>query len=173
MACLIVIKVFYNIIIVNKCHIHYSFHAELTADIQWHNGWDGPLRVECPNQHGFYNVKSVHDNGKEDRLWEWNCQRVASTNYDDIYWTDYVNWFDQPISHMCNPNYYLCGVDSYHENWAEDRRWNFKCCHSPNHFLRTCGITGYVNGWDGPMDYRVGASQVITGTYSYHDNGKE
>ena len=74
---------------------------------------------------------------------------------------------------MCNPNYYLCGVYSYHENWAEDRRWNFKCCRSPNHYLLNCGITGYVNGWDGPMDYRVGGTQVITGVYSYHDNGKE
>ena len=34
-------------------------------------------------------------------------------------------------------------------------------------------MSGYVNGLDQFMDYSVGDNQVITGAYSFHDNGAE
>ena len=141
--------------------------------MQWQNSYDSPLKVQCSNKEGFYLVKSQHSNGAEDRQWEWHCRRVATKNFDKTPWTGYINSFDEPIFFNCQKNHFLCGVESYHSNHAEDRRWKFKCCHSPNHFTRNCHLSGYVNSWDGWMNYQVGNNEVITGVYSYHRNDKE
>ena len=66
-----------------------------------------------------------------------------------------MNDFDQPISFLCAHNYYIAGVDSYHDNHHEDRRWSFLCCNSPGHYSGYCYITGYQNSWDGYMDFRA------------------
>lgn len=36
-----------------------------------------------------------------------------------------------------------------------------------------CWTTGYVNGWDGVMNYQCPGNSVMSGMYSVHDNGKE
>ena len=144
-----------------------------TADIQWNNDWDARLLVECGDKQGFSRVRSQHDNGREDRLWQWDCHTIAKASWDNCYWTDYVNWWDQPFYYQCAANYVLAGVDSYHDNGVEDRRWKFRCCHAPNHFTKGCFVTGYVNDWDAWMDYGVGIPHVFTGAFSYHDNGRE
>ena len=118
-------------------------------------------------------MKSQHSDGTEDRQWEWTCRNVATKRFDKEHWTDYVNSFDEPIFFNCPKNHILCGVESYHSNDAEDRRWKFRCCHSPGHFTKNCYLTEYVNEWDGMMDHSVGKNEVITGVYSYHSNDKE
>ena len=47
-----------------------------TAVAQWNNRWNGPLRVVCPAGQGLYRIYSIHDNGREDRLFRWYCKRV-------------------------------------------------------------------------------------------------
>ena len=47
-----------------------------TAVAQWNNRWDGPLRVVCPAGQGLYRVYSIHNNGRQDRLFRWYCKRV-------------------------------------------------------------------------------------------------
>ena len=82
---------------------------------------------------------------------------------------------------MCKANYYICGTSSYHDNGPEDRRWSFKCCRSPNHYTQNCEMSGldvydsveYVNGLDQFINYTVGDNKVMTGAYSFHDNGAE
>ena len=146
----------------------------MVVDLQgYQNGYDQHLKVECSNQQGFYRVKSEHSNRAEDRRWEWFCRRVTRTNFDDRYWSDYFHGFDEPIFFSCRANYFLCGVESYHSNGAEDRRWKFKCCHSRSHFTRNCALSGYVNSFDQRMDHSVGNSEVITSVYSYHNNHHE
>ena len=131
--------------------------------------------MECGNQEGFWKIRSEHDNGAEDRVWEWSCRRIAQTDFDRVHWSDWtVNDFDQPFMFLCPSNEFLCGVDSYHDNGPEDRRFNFKCCHSPSHFTRNCQITDYTNWFDQPIHAELShGSQVFTGVYSYHDNGAE
>ena len=41
---------------------------------------------------------------------------------------DYVNAFDKPVVYMCPADFFLAGVQSYHENPYEDRRFKYKCC---------------------------------------------
>ena len=45
-------------------------------EVHYQNSWDGDLYVECCSGDGIYKFQSVHDNGKEDRLWRFDCKRV-------------------------------------------------------------------------------------------------
>ena len=147
----------------------------IDVDVQqnWQNERDRTLKVECENRKAFYRVRSEHSNSREDRRWEWSCRTMAKSNFDDTYWTDYVNDWDKVFFFSCKANYIMCGVESYHKNDAEDRRWKFKCCSAKSHFTRNCELSDYANDFDRTMDYDVGGSKVITAAYSYHSNGKE
>ncbi len=125
--------------------------------------------MECPDQEGIYQFKSIHDNGPEDRVFEFNCRRTAKTNIDDSYWTDFVNGYKLPAMFQCNPNYFLCGIESVHDDGSEDRIFKYKCCHAEFHFTMNCGFTGDLNEFDWPIDYSTSGSQVLTGMFSYHD----
>ena len=129
--------------------------------------------MQCGNQQGIYKVVSEHDNGREDRRWQWYCRRHSITNFSHQYWSDNVNEMDQPLFFHCPANYILCGASSWHSNHQEDRIWRFKCCRSDNHFTRNCALSGYTNWFDHRIDYYVGDSRVMTGAYSYHSNHEE
>ena len=156
-------------------HVHYLYIAltEEIALVQWQNTWDGVLRVQCGNRAGFKRVRSQHDNGKEDRLWQWDCANIAQSDFDDCFWTGYVNSYDQPFFFQCRANYILNGVESNHHNGHEDRQWKFRCCKAANHFTKNCYLTHLINDWDAVMDYSASNTYIFAGAYSYHDNGRE
>ena len=87
--------------------------------------------------------------------------------------TDFVNKWDKPLYFMCGKDQYIAGVESYHDNGREDRVWKFVCCSLSGLKILSCQLTGYVNYFKLPMNYQVGNQQIITGVYSYHDNGQE
>ena len=140
---------------------------------QWQNELDRLLRVECPDQDGIYEFKSVHDNGAEDRLFEFNCRRTTKTEIDDSYWSGFASGYDLPSMYQCIPNFFICGIESVHENANEDRIFKYKCCHAKLHFTSNCGMTDDLNDFDGPVDYSLSGSQVMTGMFSYHNNEVE
>ena len=39
--------------------------------------------------------------------------------------------------------------------------------------MSNCLYSGFVNNFDGPLDYAVPDGYVLRGVSSYHDNGKE
>ena len=122
----------------------------------------------------MYAVRSVHDNQREDRRWTWQCRNLVSRNSQPrCYWTRDVNDYDEQIAFLCRENYYLAGVESYHHNYYEDRRWSFYCCSSPGLSSSNCYITDYQNSWDGVLDFRAHHHEFITGIFSHHDNQKE
>lgn len=44
--------------------------------------------------------------------------------------TDYVNAMDSPIVFQCGSGV-IHGIESYHQDTYEDRRFKFKCCNLP------------------------------------------
>ena len=144
------------------------------AMMQYHNEFDGPLSVSCETGQGMHKVSSVHSNSAEDRAWSWYCKKIINTGSPRCSQTvDYVNNFDLPMNFMCPRDEYAAGVESYHDNRYEDRRWKFTCCSVPNHITASCRQTGYVNEFDKSMDFTAQSDEVITGVFSYHDNGRE
>ena len=146
----------------------YNEYAELQ---DWQNKVTENLNMRCNDQQGFYRVKSEHFNFHKDRRWQFFCRAVSDSSFEDAYWSGYVHEFDKPILFMCHPNYYVCGAKSDYKYFYGDRRWNFRCCRSENHFTKNCDLSEYVNDFDKPMEYSViGAERVITGVFSYHNN---
>ena len=50
-----------------------SSNLNSLAEIQYQNEYDQRLQAHCQGKDGMYKVISVHDNKKEDRVWDWKC----------------------------------------------------------------------------------------------------
>ena len=144
------------------------------ARAEYLNRFDGPLYKNCHGLQGMYRVASVHSNHHEDRVWTWECRNVVSSGHiSGCSSQGYANYWDSPMNFMCPVNQYIAGVESHHDNGREDRRWKFTCCGIHHRITYSCRQTGYVNDWDAPMNFYANHGEVITGVFSYHDNGRE
>lgn len=146
---------------------------EYMAQLQWQNEWDGQLSKACPTGQGFYRVRSVYDNGRGDRRWEFYCREVVKGNPTCTKSSTYINNFQKYISFMCGKNQYIGAVESIHENSKEDRQWKFTCCSAPSQATRDCRLTDYVNHLNGNMDFQANDGEVITGVFSYYATGQK
>ena len=137
------------------------------------NEFDQPLDFQCPTGYSIDHISGYHNSDYEDRVYCYSCQKV-SVNYTDCYDTGYVNDWGQPVVTVCKSNqYYIAGVDSYHSNPNEDRRFNYKCCSSSQFCTKNCFTVGPVNNYDGNMAYSVKGSNVIVGAFSIHEDEPE
>ena len=149
-------------------------HVHLPRTARWQNEMDHPLLVSCGRKQALQRVRSYHSNDHEDRRWQWDCRAVAKLDWSYCYWTGYQNTWDQPFVFECPHNRVLTGVNSYHHNKHEDRRWRFRCCEAPRHFKENCDWTGYINNWDTNIDFNlIGTQRVFVGAFSYHHNTHE
>lgn len=55
--------------------------------------------------------------------------------------TEYVNDWDEVLVFQCQHNSYISGIDSYHNNHAEDRRFKFYCCETVGKLLRPNSVS--------------------------------
>ena len=46
------------------------------VEVHYQNTWDGNLHIECSSNFAIFKFQSVHDNGREDRLWRFDCKKV-------------------------------------------------------------------------------------------------
>lgn len=90
--------------------------------------YDGSWTRECTHTQVLTFVESWHSNGHEDRQFNFGCMHFQNTKHGSCYWSNYVNDMDRDIHFNCASDYVLAGVQSYHSNSHEDRRFNFKCC---------------------------------------------
>ncbi|CAG0899962.1 unnamed protein product [Darwinula stevensoni] len=116
--------------------------------------------------------QSVHHNGREDRIWSFDCGPVE-TGYSACSQSGYVNQYDEPISYLCPGNGVVAGVASVHSNTAEDRRFDFKCCYLEGVFWTDCYVTSFLHDFDRPLDYSVDPGYYIVGGFSIHSNRQE
>ena len=154
--------------------LNYTSLAKIRDRRYYQNEYDQRLYKQCDSGNGVYAMRSVHDNHREDRRWNWQCRSLVSRHsLPQCYWTRDVNDYDEQIAFLCRENYYLAGVESYHDNHHEDRRWSFYCCNTPGLSSSNCYTTGYQNSWDGVLDFRAHHQEFITGVLSHHNNHKE
>ena len=115
------------------------------------------------------------------RWWyDYNQQRWR-TGLHDIIWdsgTDapLINHYDGVLNYgFTDCSSAIIGIGGVHNNHHEDRKWWVRASvvKTDNRQLGDCVWTGYINDWDGGMDYQVGSNQYVSRVYSYHDNGKE
>ncbi|KAL0196377.1 hypothetical protein M9458_009949, partial [Cirrhinus mrigala] len=67
------------------------------------------------------NKPSQHDDGFEDRVWEFGCE-ITFDPAADCFLSPYANDFDQAFTYECPPDHIITGMSSYHDDGFEDRR---------------------------------------------------
>ena len=77
----------------------------------------------------------------------------------------------RPLPLTFNPHPF--SAPSHSPTTQEDRRWRIGCRRIAGASLTSCSWTNYRNGWDAYLWYQAPTRYAITGTASYHDNGKE
>ncbi|XP_033726357.1 dermatopontin-like [Pecten maximus] len=93
------------------------------------NDFDGPVLYECPGDDFINGIRSVHDNGKEDRRWSFQCCSLRGHVRDKCHFTGYVNQYDGPLSYTVPDDQLIHGTNSIHDNGPEDRIFAFEVCH--------------------------------------------
>ncbi len=139
------------------------------------NNYDEEHSIECPNGYGLCNLKSEHNNDREDRIFDYACCRVTGTvRSASCTWTHYgETYYDEPISFMCPRHQYMGGTASRHDNSREDRQFKYQCC-SGGFTSRGCEMTNFLAGWDQKIDYSAPRhGYIIAGTASKHSNQHE
>ncbi|XP_045166148.2 hemagglutinin/amebocyte aggregation factor-like [Mercenaria mercenaria] len=144
----------------------------LGTDGNYINDMDGRLHFNCPmaNQ-SISQIQSYHVNRYEDRRFRMNCRTLpGNVQYfsTKCYNTGYLNEMDKVLDFNCGRNGYINGVQSYHSDHYEDRRWKVRCCEVPGMFLVNCSTTSWTNDWDGYQSFTLPTGQVLSGAYSYH-----
>lgn len=150
---------------------HVPWYTDRSTD---NNDWDEWLFFECAGSDQAINyIQSTHDDGKEDRLWQFGCGIYTEWQTSDSYWTR-ISDYDNEINKSCNDGF-ICGFSSFHNNGKEDRRWRFKCCNQEEYGTTRADTSGTVgpNTWDDPVNVDLDYPKYISGVYSVHDNGKE
>merc|ERR1711998_257935 len=137
----------------------------------WINGWDGNMHWATPNHVFWSGLRSVHNNGREDRLYSPLLTRNGA-NIVARHWSGWLNNWDQYFAYSCPNNYVVSGMISYHHNGAEDRRFRIQCAHFQHLNVRKHGWPGWQTPWDGTFHIGCGHNPAV-GFSSYHDNRKE
>ncbi|KAM4748685.1 hemagglutinin/amebocyte aggregation factor-like [Rhinophrynus dorsalis] len=139
---------------------------------RWANEFDKDFHFACPKQQTLNSIISTHNDKYEDRLWDFTCKATFSQK-GQCYWTNYVNWFDEEFYFTCPFGSVISGMESYHRNYEEDRRWKYLCCTGTQTYTSDCNWTYYVNTFDSYIHWQVPHNYFLVGISSYHDNYTE
>jgi len=140
----------------------------------WQNNWDEELIYYTDQNMMLTGIYSEHNNDKEDRRWRFWYGSAAGVTCTPNSWTPWQNDWDANLDFNCGSRQALSGIWSYHTNSREDRRWRFRCCDvSETVDVLSSRETDWLNNWDDVLNFRCGASEVLRGLESYHDNRKE
>merc|ERR1712054_153231 len=138
----------------------------------WLNNWDQGVSYQTGGNQFLTGFGGLHHNGYEDRLFKVKVATIG-TSQSASYWSGWVNNMDASFDFSCRSNYALVGLQSYHNNHYEDRRWKFKCASFRGVSVQHGGLTGYKNNMDQQFYSDCGGNNPIVGLASYHNNGYE
>ncbi|XP_059174005.1 dermatopontin-like [Physella acuta] len=144
-----------------------SLLAVLGAEAAYLTNYDQPFDFICPSGQALSYIASEDNNFFNDRVWEFRCRKVGATR--NCAKSGYVNEFDLLLAYVCPDDYIVTGVESYSENFFEDRRFKFQCCQLEAEF-RECSVTDFLNKFDEKFAYTVPAGYVIRGAFSAHND---
>ncbi|CAN2390959.1 Dermatopontin, partial [Pristimantis euphronides] len=139
---------------------------------RWVNDYDQVLNFACQRNQSISLIISIHANKHEDRVWDFSCQNTFDSPAF-CSWSSYANDFDEEFTFICPFGSVLSGMESYHDNKREDRRWKFLCCQGDKAVQQNCKWSGYVNDFDSYLRWDAPSNYYLVGVQSYHDNKRE
>jgi len=125
----------------------------------------------------YSGIYSIHSDSREDRLFKiYRVDLLNGLKCTNPKWSNFQNNYDGVLSYKCGGNSAITGLKSSHSNSREDRRFSIKCCDVSNngdYAISKVYQTGYVNEYDGTIEFRCGYMEVLVGLYSHHNNKME
>jgi len=116
-------------------------------------------------------IHSEHNNWYNDRRFGFYTKVAKGFKCRSQSYNGFVNKYDEKFRFECPPNELIDGIISNHENYYNDRRFNFRCCRLDNHVTaKEDDFTDWQNKLDGPLNFQCGDSRALKGVYSEHDN---
>lgn len=113
-----------------------AFHFRRSFKTRTLNRFDKPVSYSCPSGYVLTGVASYHHNYYEDRVWRVRCSQLITGSFKkSCRWTSYTNW-DARWSVRAPKGSFITGMNSYHSNHYEDRRYRFEICS----FSKNCNI---------------------------------
>ena len=142
------------------------------------NWWDGDQYCHCRPGQRISTFKSDHHNHYEDRRWFLQCSDIMPTDVAQrtswrTQWTGYLSGWDGSFHWSGGDNCFMSGMQSYHNNHHEDRRYQILYSCSDNWILSGCTGWIWLNGYDGRVNHILGSKQVINALLSSHHNHHE
>ena len=120
---------------------------------------------------------SKHYNKQEDRIWDLGCKAIhPELTIKGDRWISKTerNKLDKPqLWNGVHSNSFLVGMESEHDNGAEDRAYSFFTARSDNFILRQCSGWKKLNDFDEKIDLELGDQEVIAAVKSVHSNKDE
>jgi len=156
--------------VVDDTYSYPSVSTSKDADFvgDWDSTWDnrGSSQFLCGQE-------SYHDNYKEDRRYKFKkCLNLGTENNLEV--TEWDGQWEKSCGCYNDGNAAITGAWSQHNNYKEDRLFTFECGElNPKYKLVSCGWTGYVNNWDGELNFECTNNGLIRSMWSRHDNYKE
>ena len=91
--------------------------------------YDASAKVDCPADSVVTRISSDHHNYHQDRSWQFTCSKFKGLKTNSCgSWTDWKNTWDQGFNFECEDGKVITGINSSHDNYHEDRRFQFECC---------------------------------------------
>ena len=59
----------------------------------WVNQYDQPFTFTCPAHQYIAHIKSIHDNGPEDRVFDFQCKPLSGGEHASCYWTSNISLY--------------------------------------------------------------------------------
>ncbi|XP_075458764.1 hemagglutinin/amebocyte aggregation factor-like [Ascaphus truei] len=100
------------------------------------------------------------------------CWPHLNTNHLDLRQRRWVSDFDKDFQFICPKQQSINSVISTHNNYYEDRLWDFTCKPTFSQ-LGSCYWSNYVNCFDEEFSFTCPFGSVISGMASYHRNYEE
>ncbi|XP_059171740.1 dermatopontin-like [Physella acuta] len=149
-----------------------ALFAATDVTVGYMTSFDQPFDFICPKGQVLSYIASEDNNFYNDRQWDFGCRQVGSSTFNCAK-SGYVNDFDLLLAYMCPEGAVVTGIESYHENFYEDRRFKFQCCELDASEFNECYMTEFTNKYDQKFAYTVPAGYVIRGAHSAHKDGVE
>ena len=119
---------------------------------------------------------SKHYNKEEDRVWDLGCKPInpeLTIRGDRWISKTEKNKLDEPqLWNGVHSNSFLVGMESEHDNGAEDREYTFCTARSDNFALKQCSAWKKLNDFDEKIDLQLGDEEVIAAITSVHKKKK-
>ncbi|XP_020626633.1 hemagglutinin/amebocyte aggregation factor-like [Orbicella faveolata] len=104
----------------SSCRCAWSGHYE--------HDFDQPLRFTCPHNGVITGVTSEYSGTHRDRRFGFRCCHRDGYKAHTCLSTRYENVWDGDLDYTVEHDRYLVGVNSYHVDYYQDRRWSFHYC---------------------------------------------